>query len=656
MSKPSSSDLLNNMKTNFPKAEADQWIRLSMDTGGIAAGVERLWDILKNECDKADIEIPILRTGTCGYAFIDPLVEVKAASGDPMLYGMVNEAVARRIVHEHLLANRLIDDHAVASRERGLQLDKPTTAILVKDTSCEGGDKTGYCQSSFAEELNIHGLEDKIQVVRALDIGLYNEGLVVQLLPSKVTYTNVLSRDILQIVEKSVVDNIVLDDLLWTRPDGQVRIVLRNCGMVDPESLDDAMQRGAYAALAQIFSGQSPEDVIATMESSGLRGRGGAGFPTGLKWKLTRNPQADQKYVICNADEGDPGAFMDRSVLEGDPHAVLEGLMIAGYAVGAGKGYFYIRAEYPLAVKRVELAINEARIRGLLGKNILASGWDFDVEVRLGAGAFVCGEETALIASIEGKRGSPNPRPPYPSIKGLWGKPTCINNVETLAAVPWIIQHGGEAYAKYGLDKSRGTKVFAVTGKVKNPQLVEVPMGTPLTDIIYGICGGVQDDIPIKGVQTGGPSGGIIPEKHLDTPITYETLQKLGSIMGSGGMLVMDENDCMVDVSAFYLKFCVDESCGKCAPCRVGGYQMLQLLLKISRGRGAEEDLNQINRICHAMQCASLCGLGQTAPNPILSSLRYFKEEYTAYIEGGTSYARKRKKALSEGKSLKEAV
>jgi NADP-reducing hydrogenase subunit HndC len=324
--------------------------------------------------------------------------------------------------------------------------------------------------------------------------------------------------------------------------------------------------------------------------------------------------------------------------------------------LGASKGYFYIRAEYPLAIKRIQRALDEARDCGLLGEDILGSGWSFDAEIRLGAGAFVCGEETALIASIEGRRGSPEPRPPYPSVKGLWGKPTCINNVETLAAVPWIVANGGEAYAQYGMEKSRGTKVFAVTGKVCNPQLVEVPMGTTVETIIYDVCGGVQDDIPIKGVQTGGPSGGILPEKHLDTPVTYENLLALGSIMGSGGMLVMDENDCMVDVSAFYLKFCVDESCGKCAPCRVGGYQMLQILLRISRGRGSPEDIQQIERICNAMKNASLCGLGQTAPNPILSSLRFFRDEYIAYIEGGASYARKRKKALAEGKPIKEAV
>jgi NADH:ubiquinone oxidoreductase subunit F (NADH-binding) len=363
---------------------------------------------------------------------------------------------------------------------------------------------------------------------------------------------------------------------------------------------------------------------------------------------------ADRKFVICNADEGDPGAFMDRSVLEGDPHSVLEGLLLAAYAIGASKGYFYIRAEYPLAVKRVQMAINQARQRGLIGTNILGSGWDFDAAIRLGAGAFVCGEETALIASIEGRRGSPEPRPPYPSVQGLWGKPTSINNVETLAAVPWIVAKGGEAYASHGTEKSKGTKVFAVTGKVRHAQLVEVPMGTTVREIIFGICGGVQDEVPIKGVQTGGPSGGIIPEPHLDTPITYENLSELGSIMGSGGMLVMNENDCMVDVAAFYLKFCVDESCGKCAPCRAGGYQMLQLLLKITKGKGKPEDLALIRRICQAMQCASLCGLGQTAPNPVLSALRFFEHEFVAYIEGGMPYARKLKKAMEEGRNLKE--
>lgn len=639
-------------KSPYPES----WIRIGMDTGGIAAGADRLHDQFRTECAEAALETSVLRAGSYGYAWIDPLVEVKA-TGDtsPVLYGIVDEEVATRIVNEHFMQGRLVDGHVIAPRVRGEAVDEATTAILVQDTSREDGDKTRFVQSSLEDEIKVRGLEGKIQVVRALDMGIYHEGLVVQLLPSGVTYTNVLSRDITRIVEESVVGHRVIDDLLWKSPDLQERIVLRNCGIVDPESLEDALRRGVYEGFARALSGD-PETVIAEVKESGLRGRGGAGFPTGMKWELTRKPKAERKFVICNADEGDPGAFMDRSILEGDPHSVLEGLILAAYAIGAEKGYFYIRAEYPLAVARVGKAIAAARERGLLGENILGSGWSFDAEIRLGAGAFVCGEETALIASIEGKRGSPEPRPPYPSVKGLWGMPTCINNVETLACVPWILNHGGTAYAGLGMEKSRGTKVFAVTGKVANPQLVEVPMGTTVSDIIYGICGGVQDDIPVKGVQTGGPSGGIIPEKHLETPVTYENLQALGSIMGSGGMLVMDENDCMVDVSAFYLKFCVDESCGKCAPCRVGGYQMLQLLLKVSRGRGKPEDLEQIRRICNAMHKASLCGLGQTAPNPILSSLRYFEDEYIAYIEGGTSYARKRKRALAEGKSLKPAV
>jgi NADH:ubiquinone oxidoreductase subunit F (NADH-binding)/(2Fe-2S) ferredoxin len=637
-------------------APQDAWIRVGMDSGGIAAGAERLFERLAREVAAAGHAVPVRRVGSRGYAFADPLVEVKSAGNPPVLYGRVDDETASAIVSEHLGKGRLLDGHILGSRRRAVRIDGPVSAILVRDSSLQGGDKTEFFRASFEAELKEHGLLETVQVVGALDLGLYDEGLVVRLLPSGVTYTNVLSRDISRIVAESVAKQTVLDHLLWSRPDPQVRVVLRNCGIIDPESIDDAIRHGAYEALAGALAGRTPEQVIETVKTSGLRGRGGAGYPTGLKWELTREPAADRKYVICNADEGDPGAFMDRSVLEGDPHAVFEGLMLAAYAIGAAKGYFYIRAEYPLAVKRVSLAIQQARERGLLGDDILGSGWSFDAAIRLGAGAFVCGEETALIASIEGRRGSPEPRPPYPSVHGLFGKPTCINNVETLAAVPWIIAAGGETYAALGSGKSRGTKVFAVTGKVRHAQLVEVPMGTSVREIIFGICGGVQDEVPIKGVQTGGPSGGIIPEKHLDTPITYENLLELGSIMGSGGMLVMNENDCMVDVAAFYLKFCVDESCGKCAPCRVGGYQLLQLLLKISKGKGRPEDLAQIRRICRTMQCASLCGLGQTAANPVLSSLRFFEEEYLAYIEGGIPYARKLKKAMEEGRNLKNAV
>lgn len=644
------------LRADVPTGTEGSWIRVGMDSGGIAAGAERLFDKLTAEVEAAGLHTPIRRVGSYGYAFADPLVEVKAPGSPPVLYGRVDEAFAATIVSQHFGAGRLLDDHIIGSRRRATTLAGPVTAILVRDTSLVGGDKTDFFKASFEAELAEHGLTDSVQVVRALDLGLYDEGLVVQLLPSGVTYTNVLSRDIARIVSESVGRRTVLDHLLWSRPDPQLRIVLRNCGVIDPESIDDALAHGAYEGFVRALTEQTPEQVIATIKTSGLRGRGGAGFPTGVKWELTREPVADRKFVICNADEGDPGAFMDRSVLEGDPHAVLEGLLLAAYAIGAGKGYFYIRAEYPLAVKRVQLAIEQARAKGLLGSDILGSGWDFEAAIRLGAGAFVCGEETALIASIEGRRGSPEPRPPYPSVQGLWGKPTNINNVETLAAVPWIVANGGEAYARHGTAESKGTKVFAVTGKVRHAQLVEVPMGTSVREIIFGICGGAQDEVPIKGVQTGGPSGGIIPERFLDTPITYENLMELGSIMGSGGMLVMNENDCMVDVAAFYLKFCVDESCGKCAPCRTGGYQMLQLLLKISKGRGQPEDLALIRRICQAMQCASLCGLGQTAPNPVLSSLRFFEEEYLAYIEGGIPYARKLKKAMEEGRNLKDVV
>ncbi len=644
------------LRNDSARPPGQAWIRVGMDTGGIAAGAERLFEQLIAAVGKAGLDIPVRRVGSYGYSFADPLVEVKTADHPPVLYGRVDEAAAEAIISQHLVDGKLLADHVIGARRRSTMISGPVTAILVHDTSTATGDKTQFFKESLELELSDAGLADQVQVVRALDLGIYDEGLAVQLLPSGVTYTNVLSRDIARIVTESVARHAVLEHLLWTRHDPQLRIVLRNCGVIDPESIDDAIQHGGYEGLVRAITEQTPEEVIATMKTSGLRGRGGAGFPTGLKWQLTREPKADRKFVICNADEGDPGAFMDRSVLEGDPHAVLEGLMLAAYAIGAQKGYFYIRAEYPLAVKRVQLAIEQARAKGLLGNNILGSGWDFDAAIRLGAGAFVCGEETALIASIEGRRGSPEPRPPYPSVQGLWGKPTSINNVETLAAVPWIVANGGEAYARHGSGKSKGTKVFAVTGKVRHAQLVEVPMGIPVREIIFGICGGVQDEVPIKGVQTGGPSGGIVPERHLDTPITYENLIELGSIMGSGGMLVMNENDCMVDVAAFYLKFCVDESCGKCAPCRAGGYQLLQLLLKITKGKGVPSDIALIRRICQSMQSASLCGLGQTASNPVLSTLRFFEDEYLAYIEGGIPFARKLKKAREEGRNLKEVV
>ncbi len=412
----------------------------------------------------------------------------------------------------------------------------------------------------------------------------------------------------------------------------QVKVVLENSGRIVPESIDDYIADGGYQALERVYTQMTPQDVIREITESGLRGRGGGGFPTGRKWQLTAAVQGDEKFMICNGDEGDPGAYMDRSILEGNPHAVIEGMLIAGYAIGATAGWFYVRAEYPLAVERLDKAIKAARRYNLLGKDILGTGRDLDLDIRLGAGAFVCGEETALIASIEGKRGSPTPRPPYPSVKGLWGKPSCVNNVETLANVPTIIRRGGSWFASMGTNTSKGTKVFALTGKVKHSGLIEVPMGISLKRIVESIGGGTSTAKEIKAVQTGGPSGGVIPKSSLDLPVCYEELKKLGSIMGSGGMIVMDEDDDMVDIAKFYLGFTVDESCGKCAPCRIGGKQLLHLLEKIADGRGTEEDVEDLRRLAMAMKRGSLCGLGQTAPNPVLSTLEFFRDEYMAKL------------------------
>jgi NADP-reducing hydrogenase subunit HndC len=503
--------------------------------------------------------------------------------------------------------------------------------ILIKDTTIGLEDKTRDYYTLFMNSLREQALSDQVQVVRAGDIGVYNRGVVIKILPDLI-YNEVKESDIPRIIESTVKGDKILEDLLLKQEPKQQRIVLRNCGKIDPESIDEYIQSGGYQALKKAVFEMTPERILDEMKKSGLRGRGGAGYPTWMKWKFTRGVASDKKFVICNADEGDPGAYMDRSVLEGDPHSVIEGLMIAAYAIGANKGYFYIRAEYPLAVERVKKALAQAYECGLLGNNILGSEFSFDIDIRLGAGAFVCGEETALIASIEGKRGTPRPRPPYPSVRGLWNKPTAINNVETLANVAEIITRGGEWFASIGTSTSKGTKVFAVTGKVRNSGLVEVPMGITLREIVFDICGGTITGKPLKAIQTGGPSGGVIPAEYLDTPVDYENLQKLGSIMGSGGMIVMDEEDCMVDIAKFYLGFCVDESCGKCVSCRIGGFVSLGILNKISDGKGNLEDMSQLKRISLAMQKASLCGLGQTAANPVVSTTRYFENEYKEHI------------------------
>ncbi len=521
-----------------------------------------------------------------------------------------------------------------------------SSVLLIKSTDPCKPEAGKDFYSILLNQLIEHGLSDKIQAVRTADIGIYNQGMVVKVLPANIVYANLLEKDIPALINALKTDT-VLEEFRFKGPiSKQNRLVLRNCGVIDPGSIEEYLDKGGYQGLKRALFELTPEKVIEEMKVSGLRGRGGAGFPTWLKWKLTRDATGDRKFVICNGDEGDPGAYMDRSVLEGDPHAVLEGLLIGAYAIGSSQGYFYIRAEYPLAVARIEKAIEQAKGIGLLGKNILGSGFSFDAEIRLGAGAFVCGEETSLIASIEGKRGTPRPRPPYPSVHGLWGMPTSINNVESFANVAAIFQFGAESYAKTGTEKSRGTKVFALTGKVRNSGLIEVPMGITLREIIFDIGGGLASCKLIKAVQTGGPSGGVIPERFLDTPVEYETLQKLGSFMGSGGMIVMDEDDCMVDVSKFYMKFCVEESCGKCAPCRIGTYQLHHLLEKISEGRGELSDLDKLRTISIAMQKASLCGLGQGAPNPVISTLKYFEDEYREHIINKRCPSKKCKKLV----------
>ncbi|HEX2959908.1 MAG TPA: NADH-ubiquinone oxidoreductase-F iron-sulfur binding region domain-containing protein [Chitinispirillaceae bacterium] len=518
--------------------------------------------------------------------------------------------------------------------------------IFIKDTSLTG-DSSREIQTQLLKTAREKGIED-LQVIRVADLGIYNKGIAIKIYPSEIIYVNVQSSDVERIIQTTIKEGTPIEDLLLKNPVFQTRIVLRNCGVIDPESIEDYISRRGYESVGKCLLEMTPETVIDEMKKSGLRGRGGAGFPTWMKWNLARGSFGTEKYVICNADEGDPGAYMDRSVLEGDPHSVIEGMIIAGYAIGATRGFAYVRAEYPLAIERMQNAINQAYQHNLLGKNILGSKITFDLEIRLGAGAFVCGEETALIASIEGKRGTPKPRPPYPSDRGLWDKPTIINNVETLANIPVIFQKGADWFASIGTEKSKGTKVFAVTGKIKHSGLVEIAMGTPLRDIVFGISGGVlSPERKMIAVQTGGPSGGVIPEKHFDTPVSYEHLIELGSIMGSGGMIVMDEDDCLVDISKFYLKFCVDESCGKCAPCRVGGYQMLTILNRISEGKGPMEDIATIKRIAQGMQKASLCALGQTAPNPVMSTLKYFENEYLDHIQKKTCRAKKCTKLLS---------
>ena len=515
-------------------------------------------------------------------------------------------------------------------------------------TGCTSSNSDKIAQA-FETEIQATGLQDEVKVIRTGCFGLCALGPIVVIYPEGSFYSMVKEENVKEIVDEHLLkgrpvtrllydetvaeDNTIksLDETAFYKK--QLRIALRNCGVINPENIDEYIAFDGYAALGKVLTEMTPEQVIQTMLDSGLRGRGGAGFPTGLKWKFAAGNKADQKYVCCNADEGDPGAFMDRSILEGDPHVVIEAMAIAAYAIGASQGYVYIRAEYPIAVQRLTIAINQAREYGLLGKNIFGTDFCFDLDIKLGAGAFVCGEETALMTSIEGKRGEPRPRPPFPAVKGLFAKPTILNTVETYANVPQIILKGADWFASMGTEKSKGTKVFALGGKIKNTGLVEIPMGTTLRTIVEEIGGGIPGGKKFKAAQTGGPSGGCIPASLIDTPIDYDNLIAIGSMMGSGGLIVMDEDTCMVDIAKFFLEFTVDESCGKCTPCRVGTKRLLELLTKITDGKSTMEDLDKITELAEFIKANSLCGLGQTAPNPVLSTLRYFRDEYKEHIK-----------------------
>lgn len=517
--------------------------------------------------------------------------------------------------------------------------------LICHGTGCTSS-KSPEILQEFRKILDEKHIEN-VKIIMTGCFGLCAKGPIVIIRPEDVFYAMVKPEDVREIVEKHIEQGQIVDRLLCQDVDGskvktldelnfykkQKRIVLKNCGMINPENIDEYLAFDGYRALEKVLKEMSPEEVIRQMSASGLRGRGGAGFPTGKKWELTAQEVADQKYVVCNADEGDPGAFMDRSILEGDPHTVLEAMNIAGYAIGATKGYIYVRAEYPIAVHRLTVAIQQAREYGLLGEHILGSNHSFDIEIRLGAGAFVCGEETALLESIEGRRGQPRVKPPFPAQKGLWGKPTLINNVETYANVTQIILKGAEWFSSIGTENSKGTKVFALGGNVQNIGLVEVPMGTTLREIVYDIGGGIPNGREFKAAQTGGPSGGCIPKEHLDTPIDYESLKQIGSMMGSGGLIVMDDTKCMVNLAKFYIEFTVDESCGKCTPCRIGTKRMHEMLTKICEGKASLEELDELEALAINIAKTAICGLGQSAPNPVLSTLKYFREEYLEHIK-----------------------
>ncbi len=519
--------------------------------------------------------------------------------------------------------------------------------LICAGTGCTAS-KSVEISDQLQKHLAANGLDNEIKIVKTGCFGLCEKGPIMVIYPEGATYCHVSPDDVEEIVNEHLVKGRIIKRLLLGDKDAedvarslekvgffnrQVRIALRNCGVINPENIEEYIARDGYAALGKVLTEMTPQEVIAEIKKSGLRGRGGAGFPTGMKWDFASREKNEQKYVCCNADEGDPGAFMDRSVLEGDPHTIIEAMAIAGYAIDASQGYIYVRAEYPIAVQRLKIAINQAREFGLLGKNLFGTDFCFDLDIRLGAGAFVCGEETALMTSIEGKRGEPRTRPPFPAVKGLWERPTILNNVETYANIPVILLKGAEWFSSIGTEKSKGTKVFAIGGKINNTGLVEIPMGTTLREVIYDIGGGIPKGKAFKAAQTGGPSGGCIPASQMDTPIDYENLIALGSMMGSGGLIVMDEDTCMVDIAKFFLEFTVDESCGKCPPCRIGTKRMHEILDRITQGKGEEGDIEKLEILAESIKQGALCGLGQTAPNPVLSTLKYYRHEYEAHVK-----------------------
>ena len=609
-----------------------------------AAGAGAVYDAFTALLSKPGApKVALGRVGCTGRCDLEPVVSVIAQGHIPVKYVKVTPARVEKIVEQHIRGGRIVDEFTMRHAAK-----LPMTGQVVGvcgGMHCRQGQGI---REAFLKGVEEQGLKEQVAVTTSACFGLCERGPNAFVYPDGVLYQKLTPEKVAKIVEKHLKGGRPVAEYAWGGKrianrflplygdeaffGKQLRLTLRNCGVIDPESLDEYVAVEGYDALARVLSEMTPKQVVDAVVKSGLRGRGGGGFPTGTKWQFAASQKADQKYIVCNADEGDPGAFMDRSTIEGDPHTILEGLMIGGYAIGANQGYVYIRAEYPLAIKRLERAIADARAAGLLGENILGSKFDFDIELRLGAGAFVCGEETALLKSIEGSRGMPRPRPPFPTTAGLWGKPTVINNVETLANVPVVIIDGPEWFASLGTAKSKGTKVFSLAGKVNNTGLVEVPMGTTLREVVYDVGGGIKGGKAFKAVQTGGPAGGCMPAAALDTPVDYDSLAAAGSIMGSGGMIVMDEDACMVDVARFFLELTQDESCGKCTPCREGTKRMLEMLERITKGQGQEGDVEKLLRLADTVRKASLCGLGQAAPNPVISTIKHFRDEYDAHI------------------------